>query len=185
MNPLTQAVTTAAALKVIDKDRKEKEQVSESKPTNIKEAIVQRPFTWLVVIGVVGYVGYRVVKKVLKPGPPSAESMQKKDVSKLETLFKPSYNEAAYAGYADAIYAAGHANNLFGTDEDAIYRVLGLMKNDLDFAKLSKAFGKRRLFASFYQGDLIAFLNDELNEDDGEIEKANSILARNGITYVI
>jgi len=186
MNPLTQAVTTAATLKAIDKSNDPKMPKTRHQPASFKEAFLARPFTWTLVIGLGAFVGYRIFKGVAKglgPKPPTTEKEVLDEVRNLERQLKPTYADSQYPGYADAIYAARHGNRVFGTDEDAIWRILALMKNDLDFAKLVQAFGMRRLSFQTTKADLIGFLNDEMNPE--EIATCNSILSGNGITYKV
>lgn len=136
----------------------------------------------IIAVGVIGggaYLIYRVFKKgkdLLKPDE------AKKDVKELEKAGQvASYMDAQYIGFADAIYAARVGNNLFGTDEDAIYAVFERMKNDLDVAKLITAFGTRRLSYSFQESTLGGFLKDDLDSD--EIDFINTMLKKKGISY--
>lgn len=136
----------------------------------------------IIAVGVIGggaYLIYKVFKKgkdILKPDE------AKKDVKELEKAGQiASYMDAQYIGFADAIYAARAGNNIFGTDEDAIYAVFMRMKNDLDIAKLITAFGVRRLSYSFQESTLGGFLKDDL--DSEEIDTINTILKKKGISY--
>ena len=136
----------------------------------------------IIAVGVIGggaYLIYKLVKKgkdILKPDE------AKKDVKELEQAGQvASYMDAQYIGFADAIYAARAGNNVFGTDEDAIYAVFMRMKNDLDVAKLITAFGVRRLSYSFQESALGGFLKDDL--DGEEIDTINTILKKKGISY--
>jgi hypothetical protein len=186
MNPLTQAVTTAATLKAIDKSNDPKVEKVRQNPASFKEAFLARPFTWTLVIGLGAFVGYRIFKGVAKglgPKPPKTEKEVLDEVRNLQKNLRATYADSQYPGFADAIYAARHGNRVLGTDEDAIWRVLAMMKNDLDFAKLVQAFGMRRLSFQTTKADLIGFLNDEMNPE--EIATCNSILAGNGITYKV
>ena len=94
---------------------------------------------------------------------------------------KPSYARAAYNGYADKIYTSGAGQHIGGTDEDSIYDVFRLMKNDLDILLLIQAFGKRRKGFSLDDADLGGYIGDEMNSS--EIGKINTILAGKGIKY--
>jgi hypothetical protein len=69
----------------------------------------------------------------------------------------------------------------WGTDEQAIYDVFNLMKNNIDVALLIKAFGKRRVEFSTQDQELGAHLSNDL--DSSEITKINNILSSKGITY--
>lgn len=186
MNPVLQAATTAATVKAVTSEREPRPVERKENPKTLQEAFLARPFTWTLVIGIGAFALYRIgkgVAKGLQPKPPTTEKEVKDEIRKMESTLRATYADSQYPGFADQLYAARHGNNVFGTDEDTIYRVLAQMKNNLDFAKLVQAFGKRRLSFSFTQGDLIAFLSDELS--DSEVAACNSILAGNGITYRI
>jgi hypothetical protein len=186
MNPLTQAVTTAATLKAIDKSNDPKVEKVRQNPASLKEAFLARPFTWTLVIGLGAFVGYRIIKSVgkgLGPKPPTTQKTVKNEINELERQMSQSYANSQYTGFADALYNAGHAQNVWGTNEDAIYRILKSMKNDLDYAKLVQAFGVRRLSFSTRTADMVGFINDEFDED--EVAAANAILTGNNIRYRI
>jgi hypothetical protein len=136
----------------------------------------------IIAVGVVGGIGFAIYKLTQKGGALLKPDEAKKDVKKLEEIGQqPTYMEAQYVGFADAIYAARGCNNVFGTNEDAIYNVFRKMVNDLDVAKLIEKYGKRRLCFSFTEGNLGGFLNDDLNQK--EIAIINNILKSKGIKY--
>lgn len=136
----------------------------------------------IIAVGVVGGIGFAIYKLTQKGGALLKPDEAKKDVKKLEEIGQqPTYMDAQYVGFADAIYAARGCNNVFGTNEDAIYNVFRKMVNDLDVAKLIEKFGKRRLCFSFTEGNLGGFLNDDLDQD--EIAIINNILKSKGIKY--
>jgi|694.fasta_scaffold07795_11 hypothetical protein len=136
----------------------------------------------IIAVGVVGGIGFAIYKLTQKGGALLKPDEAKKDVKKLEEIGQqPTYMEAQYVGFADAIYAARGCNNVFGTNEDAMYNVFRKMVNDLDVAKLIEKFGKRRLCFSFTEGNLGGFLNDDLDQD--EIAIINNILKSKGIKY--
>ncbi len=144
-------------------------------PSNVGESIFAKPLTWAIIVAAGVYAVSRILKK-------SDTAEEKKDERRMEAEgLKPTYAEAAYKGYADAIYAARSANKLFGTDEDAIYSVFKKMRNDLDVAKLITAFGKRRLSFSMNNAGLGGFLTDEL--DNSELEIINKDLRAKKIKY--
>jgi hypothetical protein len=88
---------------------------------------------------------------------------------------KQTYTNTTYDQLADRIDAAGKGS--FGTDENAIYSVFNLLKNDVDFLKLSQAFGQRRAeFTTMYL-NLSGYLQSELNA--AEINKVNAIMEKN------
>lgn len=92
-----------------------------------------------------------------------------------------TYTSANFKALADKLETA-----MFdaGTDEDSIYNVFKLLKNNTDFAKLFAAFGKRAKYEfGWNQGswNLIQWLQAELNES--EQDDINKILSKAGITY--
>jgi hypothetical protein len=178
MSIAKQALTTAAAVSLLDKDKGE-QRVSQN-PSSLKEAFLARPLLWLAVTGIGAYAVYRIVKSISK-GAGGGAGGQKQDVKQFEKQMTATYPDGSYFGFADAIYAARHGNNLGGTDEDAIWDVFRKMKNDLDIAKLIKAFGSKRLSFSFQSAGLGGYLSDEM--DTEEINKINQILAGNNIKY--
>lgn len=78
------------------------------------------------------------------------------------------------------------ATNTSGTDEQAIYEVIGAMKNNVDVLQLQKAYGKR---LNWWFGvptgsyTLSQVLNSEL--DDTEKDRVRKLLIKNGITIQI
>lgn len=105
------------------------------------------------------------------------------DIKKLSTLgVKPTYYNSQYVLFADKLYNAMITSNPFDpTDEEAIYGVMRLMKNDVDINLLVKSFGTRRMEFSLKGGGLAAFLQDDL--DAKELAKVNKILSDNNINY--
>jgi hypothetical protein len=165
-------LSTSLAYKTLKSD---KAKVETAAPKNIKESIFAKPLTWAVIAGAALYFGSKLLKK-----SPTAEA--RKDERELESEGeKATYMDQQYKGYADSIYSARIANNLFGTDEDVIYSVFKKMKNNLDVAKLITAFGTRRLSYSFTSANLGGFLNDEL--DENEMNIINTDLKSKGIKY--
>jgi hypothetical protein len=136
----------------------------------------------ILAIGIVGGIGYAIYRFTKTGKKLLTVDDAKQDVKELEQAgVKQSYMDAAYLGFADAIYAARSGNNVFGTVEDTIYNTFKKMNNDLDIAKLTKAFGSRRLSYSLQEGTLGGFINDEF--DPEEIDTLNNILASKKITY--
>lgn len=122
------------------------------------------------------YLGYKAVKALISS---SATSAAESDINKLKGKgMVASYPDAVYTNIADSIEQACLG---FGTDEQLIYQNFGLMKNDLDVAKLIVAYGTRRIEFSLQMGTLSQLLSSEL--DSSEISEINSILAKKGITY--
>lgn len=165
-------LSTSLAYKTLKGENKEK---TTGNPKNLQESVFAKPLTWAIIAGAGIYFGSRLFKK-----DPSAEAKKDEQTLKNEGQ-KASYLDSAYTGYADAIYSARSANNFLGTDEDQIYNTFKKMNNDLDIAKLTTAFGKKRLSFSLDSANLGGFLNDELDKD--ELNIINTALRSKGIKY--
>ena len=145
--------------------------------TSLKEATLNKPLVWLTILGVGAYALYKLGSAIGKKLTLSNADADIKAAQK--TGETASYSSATYSQLADEIYAA--VMYTWGTDEQAIYDVFNLMKNNIDVAMLIKAFGKRRLEFSTQDAELGAHLSNDL--DSTEIAKVNSILSSKGITY--
>jgi len=153
------------------------ENTGSGKYTSLKEATLNKPLVWLTIIGLGGYALYKLGSALAKKLTLANADADIKAAQK--TGETASYASATYSQLADKIYAA--VMYTWGTDEQAIYDVFNLMKNNIDVAMLIKAFGKRRLEFSTQDAELGAHLSQDL--DTTEIQKINSILASKGITY--
>ncbi len=90
---------------------------------------------------------------------------------------------AQFVSMSNALDAA--FNYIFGTDEDAIYRVFSQLQTDDDLYSLMQAFGRKRsdvytrilapIGATWEEADLTRWINDELEEE--ELARLNQILA--------
>lgn len=150
---------------------------NDGKFTNLKEATLNKPLVWLTILSIGGYALYKLgaalaKKLTLANADADIKAAQKSG----ETA---SYPSATYSQLADKIYTA--VMYTWGTDEQAIYDVFNLMKNNIDVALLIKAFGKRRLEFSTQDAELGAHLSQDL--DSSEITKINNILSSKGINY--
>lgn len=153
------------------------ENTGSGKFTNLKEATLNKPLVWLTILGVGAYAVYKIGKAI---GKKLTLSNADKDIREAQKAGETaSYSAATYSQLADKIYTA--VMYTWGTDEQAIYDVFNLMKNNIDVANLIKAFGKRRLEFSTQDMELGAHLSNDL--DSSEIAKVNSILASKNITY--
>lgn len=148
-----------------------------SKFTSLKEATLNKPLVWLTIIGLGAYAIYKVGSAIGKKLSLSNADKDIRDAQKAGAV--ASYSAATYSQLADKIYAS--VMYTWGTDEQAIYDVFNLMKNNIDVANLIKAFGKRRVEFSTQDQELGAHLSNDL--DSSEIAKVNSILASKNITY--
>ena len=119
----------------------------------------------------------------------------KAETKKLEeTGLRPSYNDSQYNSWADKLqsvfkgcdFSAGSSNIGIYTDSaNALYTILKQLKNDVDFLKLQTAWGSNRKYPDCAWGSVEGNLNHAVADElaDGEIKQANSILAKQGITY--
>jgi hypothetical protein len=146
----------------------------------------------VVVVGSLG-IAYIIGSKIyasLKPKPQDVVNVQN-DIEKLETKMQPSYGDASYDQYANTIYNAQRTSA--GNDSGAILDVAKLMKNDLDVAKLVKAYGTRQDYAFGFPTDsygLFGAMRKGIEADlfgafAYRIGKVNSDWASKGITYQI
>ena len=146
----------------------------------------------VVVVGGLGMV-YIIGSKIyaaLKPKPQDIINIQT-DIVKLETKMQPSYGDASYDQYANTIYNAQRTSA--SNDSGAILDVAKLMKNDLDVAKLVKAYGTRQDYAFGFPTDsygLFGAMRKGIEADlfgafAYRIGKVNSDWASKGITYQI
>jgi hypothetical protein len=85
-----------------------------------------------------------------------------------------SYPISQYDEWANALHTAMYS---YGTDEQAIYRIMGYMKNNTDVLQLIKAYGvkKENTIGISGEGTLSEWLTNEL--DSTEIGIVNSTLA--------
>ena len=148
-----------------------------AKYSSLKEATLNKPLVWLTILGIGAYALYKIGAAIGKKLTLSNADADIRAAQK--TGQTASYSSATYSQLADKIYAA--VMYTWGTDEQAIYDVFNLMKNNIDVANLIKAFGKRRLEFSTQSAELGAHLGNDL--DSTEIAKINSILSSKGITY--
>ena len=137
-----------------------------------KEAVGVFALTALIVYNVFG------TKKA--PGGQAVNDATK-ELANVSKDTPASYSKSQYKLAADTLQGAMDDQ---GTDENSIYRVLGLMKNNTDFLELVIAFGVRQKYEfgiPTFEGNLARWFNDEL--DSSEIEEVNSILKKNAIKF--
>jgi len=128
----------------------------------------------IIVIIVIVFVWKRVKNAVGKVGESADRAILE---AKGVTL---TYPKAQYNTFADTIH---NAYGWFYDSVDDIYGVIGMLKNDLDFLELKKAYGLR---PSTYMGTMGTMeQNMGWRLDSKEISKINSILRNNGINYQV
>lgn len=130
---------------------------------------------------------------------PSAEEKRDKEllndinneIAKLQKVQKASYPDSTYITLANTIYNG--MKYAVGDDYGAVQDSLKKMKNDLDVAKLVKAFGKRTSYAfgiPMGDYDLLTFVRKELGNEFGgltgyRVTDINKDWASKKITYTI
>jgi hypothetical protein len=146
----------------------------------------------VVVVGGLG-IAYLIGSKIyvaLKPKPQDIKNVEN-DITRLGAKMQPSYGDATYDQYANTIYNAQRTSA--SNDSGAIVDVALLMKNDLDVAKLVKAYGTRQVYAFGIPTDsfgLFGAMRKGITSDlfgafSYRITKINSDWAAKGITYQI
>lgn len=95
-------------------------------------------------LGVAYLLGSNIYRKFfVKPSQDVINA--ENDITKFEATMKPSYSDASYDGYANIIYEAQRTS--MSNDSGEIMDIALLMKNNLDIAKLIKAYGTRQDYA--------------------------------------
>ena len=107
-----------------------------------------RGFAWVATAGVIFVVGKGVLNLFKKPSADQqAAADAANDVQKLSQTMQPSYSDSAYDDYANEIYDnSKHGDQL---QSAPVEDTLKLMNNQLDVAKLIKAFGTRPYYSYF------------------------------------
>jgi hypothetical protein len=106
----------------------------------------------LVVVGgmAIAYIIGNKIYIALKPKPQDIKNIED-DIAKLSKEIKATYNAATYDQYANIIYNAQRVS--LGNDSGTITDIALMMKNDLDVAKLVKAYGTRQDYAFGFPTD--------------------------------
>jgi hypothetical protein len=152
----------------------------------------------IVVVGALGIayiVGRRVYKELFPSEQEKANKQLTKDIAnEIEVLnkqgVKPTFPDSTYFTMANTIYES--MRYAVGDDYGTVESTMKKMKNDLDVAKLIKAFGKKQdYFFGIPEGqpkDLISFVQSELGNDYGgltnyRIRNIQKDWNSKGITY--
>ncbi len=108
----------------------------------------------------------------------------------LKQGMKPTFADSQYNAFANDIHEG--MRYAVGDDYGNVQRILLLMNNDIDVAKLIKAFGVRQDYAfgvpTGSPKDLITFVNSELGDDYGgltryRVDAVNANWKKKGIKY--
>jgi len=142
---------------------------------------------------------FLIGKKIYKYVFPSAEEKRQQqltqniesEIAKYEKIHKPSFPDSQYVLLSNTIHNSMKycAGDDYGTVEATMKR----MKNDLDVAKLIKAFGVRNDFCFGIptgEFDLFTYVRKELGNDYGgltdyRVVRINDDWSKKGITYKI
>jgi hypothetical protein len=129
--------------------------------------------------------GLFIFYKLFKKQAPEVSTGQTVNTELTQAILKTplSYPPGQYKIGADNL-----KNAMFdvGTDENSIFRIFNLLKNNADFLALVSAFGIRPKYEfgiNVGSWNLGQWLQDELSS--GELLKINQILVSKGITYTI
>jgi hypothetical protein len=100
------------------------------------------------------------------------------DVKELEKKnIKASYSDQVYLGFADTIYYE-YLNEFFSDIED-ILPIFSKLNNDIDYIKLTQAFGDRRLLFQANKGSLGVIIRRMFDAE--EVAQINAILKKKNI----
>jgi hypothetical protein len=146
----------------------------------------------VVVVGGLGIV-YIIGSKIYAASKPKPQDIinVENDIDKLVVKMKPSYGDSSYDQYANTIYNAQRTS--LGNNSGVILDVATIMKNDLDVAKLVKAYGTRQDYAFGFPTEkygLFGAMRKGIEDDlfgaySFRIGKINADWASKGITYKI
>ena len=131
-----------------------------------------------------GFLIYKGVKVALTKSSPSSQQAQD-DLKVLSNQgVRPSYPDTQFSSWAEQLH---EALKFTFTDEDAVYRVFGFMKNDADVIKLIQAYGLRpeigTTFVSWFDTDMTLPQQIGSAMTTDEIAEINKILASKRIKF--
>lgn len=146
----------------------------------------QKGFIAIAGAAAAGYLFIKLTKKVEEKKQLIGATNELNAINQeLENIQQPaSFSQAQYNSWANALFIAMDG---FGSDENSIYNIFKLLKNNADLLQLIKAFGIREISSGKFnpepnvKGTLIQCITSELNAY--EISKINSILDKSGITF--
>lgn len=152
----------------------------------------------VIVIIILAYLIYRWVKTKASSGNYNAAVNQSQTaLNQLATQgVTPSYGQAQYTGYANALQEAfSGCSAVWNSDsfQEKVEQVFSAFKNDADVYALISAYGVRTIdkcgaFTGDFTGDLSATLAYKFSGVEGafirfSISDINNIMKKNGIVY--
>jgi hypothetical protein len=149
------------------------------------------------VVGVVVYGGVKLARVIFPPKSKKDEKQLEKDIKEeIEVAqdkgLKPSYQDSNYTTFANTIYDS--IRYCAGDDYGNAELTMKKMKNDLDVAKLIKAYGIRQRYCFGLPAgsklDLFSTINAELGQEwfgltNYRVRNINEDWKAKGITYQI
>lgn len=135
----------------------------------------------LAILGGVGYGIYKLIKNINSIDDKLSDNKEERNLKaqgQKNWYTASQYKEMAETFYSDAI----DTFNVFDRgNEDALYKLAGQMKSDLDVIEIRKAFGEKRCSLTVNWMTLSPFVNCMYDTD--EVAQANKILASKKITF--
>jgi hypothetical protein len=138
----------------------------------------------VVTIAVLGGIGYGIYKLIANINKIDDKLAANKEENLLQQQGqKYWYTKSQYKEMADQFYynAIDTFNPFDRGNEDALYKLVGQMKSDLDILGVREAFGEKRCTMTINYMPLPAFINCMYDTD--EVEQANKILASKKINF--
>lgn len=135
----------------------------------------------LAILGGVGYGIYKLIKNINKIDDKIADNKEEKTLK--EQGQKNWYSASQYKAIADDFDNNSYDSyNFFDRgNEDALYKLAGQIKSDLDVIEIRKAFGEKRCVGTLNFMGLSAYVNCMYDAD--EVKTANDILLSKKITF--
>lgn len=135
----------------------------------------------LAILGGVGYGIYKLIKNINSIDDKLSDNKEERNLKAQGQ--KNWYTASQYKEMAETFYSnAIDTFNVFDRgNEDALYKLAGQMKSDLDVIEIRKAFGEKRCSLTVNWMTLSPFVNCMYDTD--EIAQANKILASKKITF--
>ena len=135
----------------------------------------------LAILGGVGYGIYKLIKNINSIDDKLSDNKEERNLKAQGQ--KNWYTASQYKEMAETFYsnAIDTFNPFDRGNEDALYKLAGQMKSDLDVIEIRKAFGEKRCSLTVNWMTLSPFVNCMYDTD--EIAQANKILASKKITF--
>ena len=162
---------------------KNKDSKTQNNPTDtFKESVFNKPVTWLIITGVVGFFVIKYSKNVaaaFKKWQKGKDIKKERDaLAKTQSL---TYPISQYQIFATSLYDAFVGG---GTDNDRVKSVMSQIRNDLDVLKLIEVYDTRDGGTSWWSPDMTLIEQIPYDMTDSEIETyVNGPLRSNGVTY--